>query len=561
MVWMVQGQEVVEVPQRRHNPRGPKLQRARRIEAVVASPHDSMEDGAGTADTRMVDLIVKNGRVWNGCHDQWRRADILVHRGRVVDVVRAGTMPAGVPRIDVGGAVLTPGLVDAHVHLMLGAESTERLDLSGVRDRSEFEALIESTHAALPEDRWLIATGWNDTIWAGNEVPDTSWLRAAEDRPAVCWRCDWHAVLVNAAVLERLDLSGGSPAGGLLRKAPDGSPSGLLSEAAAWELVMPLVPPLPESVRTEALDRVLDDLLAAGITGVRTMEYWEDVVRHMIPRGDCLPLRVSVVELDRELPLQQREQLSESDRLRITGCKSFFDGTLGSRTARLRQPYSDAPHSRGLWIEHALRNEDQQWCRQVTSLGRAPVIHAIGDEALGRAISLLREVPDAAGATIEHAEVVAAEDLDRMGGLRLSVQPTHRSGDALMAESRLGERAASLLPMRDMLNAGAVLSFGTDWPIVPFDPLRTLRAAITGRDDAGIPFHAEQSISPAEAFRAATINSSEAAGFERGLVPGGPADFVVWDGDPFEDIGTASVRATFVDATLVAGTLPGEKDV
>jgi predicted amidohydrolase YtcJ len=170
-------------------------------------------------------------------------------------------------------------------------------------------------------------------------------------------------------------------------------------------------------------------------------------------------------------------------------------------------------------------------------------------------------VPDDVRPTIEHAEVVAAEDLELMGGVRLSVQPTHRASDASMAASRLGDRAASLLPMRKMVDAGAVLSFGTDWPIVPFDPLRTLRAAITGEDDAGQPFYPDQAMTVVEAFMAATFHASEAAGLQPGLVPGGPGDFVLWNGDPFEDICGASVRGTFIDGTLVAGTLPGELNV
>lgn len=494
--------------------------------------------------------------MWNGRRDGAEPGDILLRGGRVVDIVRSGSGPDGPDVIDVQGAVVTPGLVDAHLHLMLGAESSLRLDLSPVRSRAEFEAAIERAHEALPDDRWLIATGWNDTRWPDQEVPDMSWLRGAGDRPVVCWRCDWHSVLVNGPVLSQLDQSAAGAGGGVVRKAADGSPTGLLSEAAAWQFVVPLIPPLPEDARRAALDQSLQDLLKVGITAVRTMEYWRDVERHLAPRADSIPLRVSIVELDRDLPLVRRTGVRETSRFRVGGCKSFFDGTLGSRTARLRTPYADAPNSRGMWVEHALRGEAAKWCREVTALGRSQVIHAIGDEALGRAISLLRDVPETQCATIEHAEVVAPEDLARMGGLRLSVQPTHRSGDAMMADERLGPRSRWLLPMRDMLDAGATLCFGTDWPIVPVDPLGTLRAAIKGTDDRGRPFHASQAVSPAEAFRAATVHASEAAGFPAALVPGGPGDFVVWEGNPFEDIGPCAVRATFVDGTLVAGSLP-----
>jgi|ETNmetMinimDraft_26_1059896.scaffolds.fasta_scaffold09420_3 predicted amidohydrolase YtcJ len=504
-----------------------------------------------------IDLRVTNCRIWNGETITPRRLDLLVDAGRVLELVDPATVVAASETLDLDGAVVTPGLIDSHVHLLLAGESSVHLDLSQVDGREAFEAAIEAADAALPPERWLIATGWNDTLWERDDLPDRAWLRAAGSRPVVCWRCDWHCALVNDAVLRRLDLDGPLPAGGRLGRMHDGTPSGLLIEAAAWELVNPLIPSLPEQVRGEAVEQAAAAMAACGITATRSMEYRGDIESHFVPRADTLPIRLSLVQLDRSLPLDTgwHHDLPNTDRFALTGCKAFFDGTLGSRTAKLTSPYSDASETSGLWLEAANENQDERWCREVVAAGLAPVIHAIGDAAVSRALRVIGDVPDALRPTIEHAEVIAPEIFPTLEGVRLSVQPTHRATDAAMAHARLGDRAGWLLPMREMCEAGGRLCFGTDWPIVPVDPVATLRAAITGEDAQGNPFFPEQRLSPHEAMLAATVNAAEACGFDAGLRAGLPADFVVWSSDPFEDIFTATVQATFVDGTLVAGEL------
>ncbi len=500
----------------------------------------------------MSDLVLGNMKLWDGSAARPAAATIRVRDGCVREITWGEATTCDV---DFSGAVVTPGLVDAHLHLMLGGESAMSLDLSGVRGRDEFEAAIASTHQALPEDRWLVATGWNETNWPDGSSPDATWLRCAGNRPVVCWRCDWHAVLVSETVMSKLDLSS-PPPGGRVACDAAGNPTGLLAEAAAWELVNPIVPPLPESARGAALEQGMRHLLASGVTMARTMEYRADVERHYLPRRDDLPMRLSVVQLDRELPLDLDwlGGVPRSERIHVSSCKAFLDGTLGSRTARLHDPYADDPDTRGLWVELALAGRDGEWFDAVVDAGLSPVMHAIGDAALSRAIDLQRRAPDRC--TIEHAEVVGATELQAMGGARLSVQPTHRAEDAGMAPDRLGDRAGGLLPLQSMLRAGAILSFGTDWPISPVDPVGTLRAAITGEDVAGQPFHPDEALSAHNAFLAATVEAAATCGYARPLSVGAACDLVLWSGDPFADIRSATVQATMVDGTLVAGRLP-----
>jgi hypothetical protein len=352
-----------------------------------------------------------------------------------------------------------------------------------------------------------------------------------------------------------LDLSS-PPPGGQVVRGPGGAPTGLFLEAAAWKLINPLVPAIPEDERATALDAGMRHLLESGVTMARTMEYRADVERHYLPRLGDLPVKLSVVQLDRDLPLDLdwMSDVPRSDRFHVRSCKAFLDGTLGSRTARLHEPYADDPAARGMWVELALAGRDQEWLDAVLDAGCSPVMHAIGDAAVARALELQRRHP--AMCTIEHAEVISRAELDAMEGARLSVQPTHRAEDAAMARDRLGGRAEGLLPLRSMQRRGAILSFGTDWPISPVDPVRTLRAAITGEDIQGRPFHADEALSPHDAFVAATIEAAATCGYARPLSAGAPCDLAVWDGDPFEDIHAATVQATIVDGTLVAGSLP-----
>jgi predicted amidohydrolase YtcJ len=502
-----------------------------------------------------MDLTVINANLWDGDGDTPQPRDLHVRGGRVhaAEAIHA-------KELDVGGRVVTPGFVDAHIHLLLAGESLMHLDLSEIKSRDSFEAAIEGAHESLPEGRWLIATGWNHTQWGGQCLPDRTWLRAAGDRPVVCWRCDWHSVVVNDAVLRLLDLDSPAAVQEHIVRDGCGDVSGVMVESAAWELVNPVIPPLPAAARDEALSRAIDVMLHHGVTGARSMEYRKDIELHFLPISHSVVPRLSLVQLDRTLPLDTawRHEAAWTDRMFLSGCKAFFDGTLGSRTARLRKPYSDDPTSHGVWLELALSNQDEAWCKAVVDSGLAPVIHAIGDAAVGRALYVLRDVPDELRPTVEHAEVVAAEDLAVMSGMRMSVQPTHRAEDAAMAPARLGERARCVLPLRDMQEAGARLSFGTDWPIVPIDPLATLRAAILGTDANGQPFFDDQRLTPVEAIRASTTDAAEACGFEAGLRRGHAANFLVWSGDPFTDISTASVQATYIDGKLVSGHIPTE---
>lgn len=469
--------------------------------------------------------------------------------------------------LDLGGLTVVPGLVDAHLHCALGGETLLQLDLSSARCRNDVDRLVRERHAALPAGVWLIARGWNEDGFQPRIPPDRTWLAAAGDRPCVCWRMDHHACVVNDAVLARLrerhDLSG-DPLGGRILRDARGEATGLLQEAAAWQFVQPIMPsPSPEDRRRAALEAHAY-LASLGITAAGSMEY-EKVLREAIePQRGKLSVRMRITLLDREWPLDlaYAKGFTNDDRLAVIGMKAFIDGTLGSRTARMLEPYCDDPSNRGLLVELAERGVLVDWIRLVRAAGLSPSMHAIGDEAARIALDAI-DASDALGvppARIEHAQTIAPEDIRRFAGRFTSMQPLHKAYDARSAASRLGSRRMQrFFPFRALQHAGARLAFGSDWPIVSPDPIAGIAAAVTGLDVDGQPCRVEDNIGVHEALIAYTRTAAECLGLDAGvLAEGRLADCTILDADPYA-CDWVRRRPTVV-ATIMGGTTTFARD-
>jgi predicted amidohydrolase YtcJ len=275
------------------------------------------------------------------------------------------------------------------------------------------------------------------------------------------------------------------------------------------------------------------------------MEYLADVEEVFRPLADELTLRCQVTLMDRDWPLDVDAALNFENlgRLRLIGFKAFIDGTLGSRTARMLADYADDPGNRGLLVELAAAGQLNAWANVVAAARLSPSMHAIGDEAARLALdateSLPADIRRSVRPRIEHAQQIDRADIARFRGVIASMQPLHKADDARYVERRLGrERTAGTFAFRRLLDAGAILAFGSDWPVVSLDPMLGMRAAITGLTLDDQPFGIDQNLTVEETLRAYTRDAAyclrlDGEGGAGVLREGMAGDCVMFDIDPF----------------------------
>lgn len=526
-------------------------------------------------------LLITNAHIHTGTEQPATARWLRIRDDRIVEVGERQPPAESDHIIDAGGRTIIPGLIDAHLHLVMAGGSLSQLDQSQTQSREQFEAAIEQHHAELPDGEWLIAHGWSSENWSG-ELPDKDWLRAAGDRPVVCHRMDHHAVLVNDAVLQLIPASDfrSDPHGGRIVRDAQGKPTGVFVEAAAWSIINPLIPrPSPEQ-QQQHLFAAQSHAHRHGITTVGTMEYARTVEEVFLPMRERLTLRNRITLLDRdwlsgEWRQGRRDEGTEGigdgsppslhhyvpqclcpsvPSLAIIGFKTFIDGTLGSRTARLLEAYADDPSNRGLLVELAAEGHLNEWAKCVAEAGYSPSMHAIGDAAVSMALDVLDGIECPVPARIEHAQQIDAADIPRFAGRIASMQPLHKADDGRYAVKRLGEsRMRGFFPFRQLLDTGAILAFGSDWPIVSCDPMLGIRAAVTGLTLDGQPVRTEENLTVKESLQAYTKDAAHALGLDDAstLEPGKLADLVMLDRNPFETDWTKDTPKVLM--TMVGG--------
>lgn len=498
--------------------------------------------------------------------------------GRLLAVGEAAQLAAAFPAaeaIDGGGQVVLPGLIDAHAHLMNLGFTLTNADLVGSRSKQEIITRLAAFAAELPADAWLIGRGWDQNRWPDREFPTAADLDVAfPDRPVWLERVDGHAGWANSAALRAVgrDLSGDwQPEGGrILRR--DGAATGVFIDAAA-KLVDDVVPPPSAATRELALRRALAQAVRHGLTGVHDMGVALDdlaLMRRLADAGE-LPLRITayadgdaaaLTALCAFGPLRHG-----NGRLRMAGVKLYADGALGSRGAALLADYHDEPGHRGLLVTSPADLEAAM--RKAHGCGLQVAAHAIGDGANRSLLELFSSVLGVRAGSdhrwrIEHAQVVAVEDIPRFAalGVLASMQPTHATSDMPWAGDRLGpERLAGAYAWRRFLDAGVRLPLGSDFPVESVDPMLGLHAAISRQDAQGNPpggWLPDQRLSLLEALHGFTVAAAHAGFAEQEvgrLATGLRADFVMVARDPFElpidAVRTLALRSTWVDGKPV----------
>lgn len=546
------------------------------------------------------DLILTNGRVYTMDAALPLAEAVAVAGNRILAVGRASEMaPLRGPKtevIDLHNRPLLPAFTDSHIHFLSYALSRQRLDLSATRSAEEAAAIVAHQAARYPSDRWLRGHGWDRNIWADKTMPTKALLDAVAPEHAVALESkDLHCVWANSKALAQAGITAATPdpPGGVIVRDPHtGEPTGILLEAAC-KLVSRVYPQPTLAECTDAVKEATPLAWAAGITGIHQMGDAPDArafrTFQLLHQQGELGLRVAYYipqeNLEAAIAVGLRSGFGD-ERLRIGGVKLFVDGSLGSRTAWMLEPFEDEPHNHGVSrLEPARLLE---LVRRATAAGLSVAVHAIGDRANREAIEAIaatrRMVPstfppaDSASWAdaqlrhrIEHAQLLHPDDIPRLARERIvaSMQPIHCTSDMEMAELHWGEpRCAGAYAWRSLLDAGVPLAFGSDAPVESPDVLAGIHAAVTRRRADGFPglegWHPEQRLSVAEAIHAYTLGAAYAAGEERwrgSITPGKLADLVVLSEDIFAceamDILAARVDMTIFDGR-VAYTAHGE---
>ena len=499
-------------------------------------------------------------------------ADIRLLKGKLTDT------------LDLRGRTVFPGFIDAHIHLVHYTQSRLDVDLRGVASEDEAVELVRGRAAQIPAGQWILGQGWDKNLWKTSTFPaKTSLDSGVPDHPVALWEHAHHALWVNSEALRRAHITTDTPepASGAIERAADGTPTGMLFEFGATNLVNAVITTPDEELLAVELAAVLKDLSARGITGVHNIEDDRSlrVLQRLHGRGE---LSVRVLLYLQRHSLRNAVHLGlqagfGDDYLRFAGIKLFMDGALGPQTAAMLDPYDNQPENRGL-----LTTDDQEVARIVTAAtegGIGIAIHAIGDRAVHAALDGIQatlrqnaELDEKRAINprrirLEHVQLAAPEDITRMANLGIvaSVQPFHAVVDRDTAERYWGRRHRRAYAYKSLLKAGIPLALGSDLPVDTADPLRILHAALTRRNDQGAPrskWVPNQALTLTEALWAYTMGAAYAGGQEMhqgSLEPGKLADMVVLGEDPFtvpeERLAGMEVAATLVGGKLVHGEL------
>jgi predicted amidohydrolase YtcJ len=547
---------------------------------------------AEEATAPRADGIFIHGNIYTGVVDKAafnaiKRAQAVAVRGDRIQAVGENSeilklKGPNTQVIDLGGKFVMPGFNDAHAHLSQGGFQALHVNLVGTKSLEEFRERIRTNVASAAPGAWILGGGWDENLWPVKTVP-TRWDvdEVSAGHPVFLERVDGHIAVANTRALQlaSITIASRDPKGGKIDRDANGQPTGILRETAR-QAITDAIPAPTHDERRSAMERALAEAARWGVTSVQDNSGdWDDfhVLEEIEKDGkltarisEWLPFNDSVAQLE-----TKRKAHPASDPMLHTGMlKGFMDGSLGSHTAALIEPYADDPKNSGLPRYDAPKLNDMT--KERVLAGFQVGFHAIGDKGAQMALDAFAEAEKAAKEKkvkagnggedyrlrIEHAQVVTPLQVVRFRDLKViaSMQPCHLLSDMKWAQARLGEkRAAHSYSWSEFLKRGVTLAFGTDYPVESISPFRGLYAATTRKSQDGKQeYFSEQKISMDQAIAAYTSGSAFAQFDEKQkglIVPGMFADFVVLDRDV-----TAVVPQKLLD-THVIRTVVGGKTV
>jgi predicted amidohydrolase YtcJ len=478
--------------------------------------------------------------------------------------------------IDAHGKLLLPGFNDSHVHFTDGGAALAEVQLNDATSAEEFTRRIATQATKTAKGEWVLGGDWDETKWTSRRQPTAALIDdVTRNVPVFVSRYDGHQALANSVAMKLAGISAGTAdvPGGVIVRDASGTPTGIFKDASQ-ELIFKAIPPLSHERRLAAAKRALAYAASVGVTSVQHMsaEYADvEVYSELLEKGQ-LTTRIYCAPLETEWQDQAKVGLRRawgSSYLRLGAVKGFADGSIGSRTAALFEPYSDEPNNSGILSAEMHPPEAMhERLMKADAAGLQLRVHAIGDRAISMILDIFAAIEKANGyhdqrMTIEHAQHMAPKDFERFAKLHViaSMQPYHAIDDGRWVEPRIGrERAKTSYAWRSFLDHGVTLAFGTDWDVAPLNPMLGLYAAITratldGKNPVGwIP---EQKITLAEAVEAYTLGSAFAEFQEKdkgSITPGKLADMVILSDNIFE-MKPEAIRNVKVETTIVGGKI------
>ncbi len=494
--------------------------------------------------------VIRNARIWSAGRQHGFASTIAMKEDRILAVGDEGIIPVGVPRedYDAEGRTVIPGLIDAHVHMLDGGLGLSRLDLRGARSKHEFIDAVAAYAESLEPDAWLVGMNWASEDWSEPAMPQRDWIdSAAGGRPALLFRADLHSAVANseALSLSRIDENGpADPAGGVIDRDCEGRPTGMLRESAIG-LVADQMPPCSDEQRIAVIQAAMVRANSFGITSVADIPMLAELYLYqLLARRGSLTARFFVYPVVSDLRQELAEVNSFEGRrswVEVAGIKQFMDGSLGSRTAYMRDPYLHADVGgagwRGVLTAEAEDGRLERNLAIAHEAGIQTMTHAIGDEAVHMLINMIvRSIPltRQARPRCEHAQHLLSEDLARFAelGIVASMQPRHKTDDGGIVARFLGnDRATLTYDFGTLIESGACVPFGSDWPVAELNPFTGVEAAVEGTWDP------EQNVTVEQALEAYTASAAYAMFAENEigrLEEGMKADLVVLTDSPFD---------------------------
>jgi predicted amidohydrolase YtcJ len=532
------------------------------------------------------DVVLVGGKVWTGVASQPQAKAVAIRGNRILAVgSSAAMMKLAMPTakiIQLHGRLVLPGFNDAHVHIQMGGANLVGVHLTDTKSQAEFRQRVAAFVKTAPKGAWILNGLWDQERWSPIALPTHGLIDdVTPDNPVAVSRTDLHMILANAYAMKLagVDRNTKDIPGGVILRDADGNPTGIFKDAAKT-LILSAIPPETQKDMETYLLATQKVAAENGVTSVQDMAVSSNdesgplklKALQSLARQGRLKLRVAEC-----LPLADGKQMAAlgieanfgNDLFHIGCLKSFADGGLGASTAWFTAPYTDNPANYGI-ASDTMQHPEEMYAefKLADRAGLQLITHAIGDRANHTILDFYERLEKEDGQRdrrdrVEHAQTLLPQDIPRFAQLHViaSVQPFHALDDGRWAEKRIGpERIKTTYAFRSLMDSGAVVAFGSDWPVAPLVPLTGIYAAVTRRTidgknpDGWIP---QEKVTVAQAVRAYTYDAAYAEGEETlkgSIQPRQLADIIVLSGDIFH-INPVEIENVKVDLTLLGGEI------